>query len=81
MTTTIHTYREYVFTIEFNSDPPGYIVDFPDIPDIITSGTTLSEAFGHACEALDLYLEAIEHLGRRPPEPRHRLVVATSGSV
>jgi hypothetical protein len=40
-----------------------YIVDFPDIPDIMTSGSTLPEAFGHACEALDLYLDAIEQLG------------------
>jgi predicted RNase H-like HicB family nuclease len=81
MTTTIHTYRGYVFSIEFDPEPPGYIVDFPDIPDIITSGSTLPEAFGHACEALDLYLDAIEQLGQKPPEPRHRLVVATSGAV
>ena len=48
MTKTMHSYRGYVFTIEEDPDPPAFIVDFPDIPDIITSGSTLSEAFHHA---------------------------------
>jgi predicted RNase H-like HicB family nuclease len=81
MTTTMHSYRGYVFTIEFDPDPPGYIVDFPDLPDIITSGSTLAEAFAHACEALDLYLESLDQLGHTPPAPRHRLVVEPLGSV
>ncbi|MBV8195044.1 MAG: type II toxin-antitoxin system HicB family antitoxin, partial [Candidatus Dormibacteraeota bacterium] len=76
----MHSYRGYVFTIEFDPDPPGYIVDFPDLPDIITSGSTLAEAFAHACEALDLYLESLDQLGRTPPAPRHRLVVEPLGS-
>jgi predicted RNase H-like HicB family nuclease len=54
---TLHTYRGYVFTIEH--DPPGYIVDFPDFPDIITSGSTMEQAYTHACEALDRYVAAL----------------------
>ena len=76
--TTMHTYRGFVFTIESDLDDPAYIVDFPDLPDIITSGSTLAEAFAHACEALDLYLEALRQHGQPLPEPKHRLVIQTS---
>ena len=58
MKPTLHSYRGFVFRIEFDPNDPAYIVDYPDIPDIITNGPTLSLAFDHACEALDLYLEA-----------------------
>jgi predicted RNase H-like HicB family nuclease len=57
---TTHEYRGFVFTITRQDIEPSYAVDFPDIPDIITRGSTLPEAFAHACEALDLYLEGLE---------------------
>ena len=72
---TTHEYREYVFTITYQPQNPAYTVDFPDIPDIITSGETLFEAFAHACEALDLHLESLQKLNMTPPEPRYRLLV------
>jgi predicted RNase H-like HicB family nuclease len=81
MTTTMHSYRGYVFTIEFDPNPPGYIVDFPDLPDIITSGSTLAEAFANACEALDTYVETLEKFGQPVPPSRHRLVVEPVGSA
>jgi predicted RNase H-like HicB family nuclease len=76
--TTHHEYRGYVFTISYYPQQPAYTVDFPDLPDIITSGETLGEAFAHACEALDLHWEGMAKLKRRPPKPKHRLVVQTS---
>jgi predicted RNase H-like HicB family nuclease len=76
--TTMHTYRGFVFTIEYDSDDPTYLVDFPDLPDIITSGSTLAEAFAHACAALDLDLDALQQHGQPLPEPKHRLVVQTA---
>jgi len=54
--TTRHDYRDFVSTITQQAEEPTYSVDFPDIPDIITSGDTPAEAFAHACEALDLHL-------------------------
>ena len=72
---TLHEYRGFVFTITYEAKDPAYVVDFPDLPDIITSGDTLAEAFGHSCEALDLHLESLQKLGKRPPKPKHRLVV------
>ena len=72
---TTHEYRGYVFTVTYEPQDPAYVVDFPDIPDIITSGETLSKAFHNACEALDLHLESLQKLGKRLPKPKHRLVV------
>lgn len=75
---TSHDYRDFVFTIAYQSREPAYLVDFPDLPDIITSGATLAEAFANACEALDLHLESIQKLGLPMPRPRHRLLVEVS---
>jgi len=72
---TNHNYRGYVFSIDRHLDGEGFAVDFPDIPGIITSGSTLNEAFAHACEALDLYLDTLAEFGQSPPEPRYRLSV------
>ena len=77
MMTTTHVYRDFVFTITYRVEEPGYIVRYADIPEIITSGATLTEAFAYACEALDLHLESLQKLGLPLPEPRHRLVLET----
>ena len=77
MMTTTHLYRGFVFTITYRVEEPGYIVRYADIPEIITSGATSTEAFAHACEALDLHLESLQKLGLPLPEPRHRLVLET----
>ncbi len=73
--TTTHEYRGYVFTITYQAKEPAYVVDFPDIGDIITSGSSLPEAFAHACEALDLHLESLQKLNLPWPEAAHRLVM------
>ena len=75
MIETTHEYREYVLTIRYHPAAPAYTVDFPDFPEIITSGDTLAEAFANACEALDLHLESLQKLARRLPKPKHRLLV------
>ena len=72
---TTHEYRNYVFTVSYEAKEPLYVVDFPDLSDIITSGSTLAEAFANACEALDLHLESLQKLGKELPQPKHRLVV------
>ncbi|MEA3639484.1 MAG: type II toxin-antitoxin system HicB family antitoxin [Lamprobacter sp.] len=75
MLTTSHSYRDYVFFIRYQATDPAYVVDFPDIPEIITSADTLGSAFGHACEALDLHLESLQKLNLPAPTRRHRFVV------
>jgi predicted RNase H-like HicB family nuclease len=78
MTATHHEYRGYVFTITYHAKDPAYSVDFPDFPSIITSAANLTEAFNHACEALDLHLESLQKLNRKVPKARHRLVLKTA---
>ena len=73
-----HEYRGFLFTIAYQAADPVYVVDFPDIPEIITSGDTLAEAFSNACEALDLHLESLQKLRQKLPKPRHRMVVEMS---
>ncbi|WP_295433933.1 type II toxin-antitoxin system HicB family antitoxin [uncultured Thiodictyon sp.] len=75
MIDTTHCYRDYVFYIRYLPQDPAYSVDFPDCPEIITSGATLSQAFANACEALDLHLESCQKIGLPLPRPQHRLVI------
>jgi predicted RNase H-like HicB family nuclease len=72
---TTREYRGDVFTIAYQAQEPAYIVDFPDIPEIITNVETLAQAFAHACEALDLHLESLQKLNFPLPEHKHRLVI------
>ena len=73
--TTSHEYRGYIFTIAYEAKEPAYTVDFPDVPEIITSGDTLARAFANACEALDLHLESLQKLNLPWPKTKHHLVV------
>jgi hypothetical protein len=62
---TTHEYRGYVFTIAYQPQNPAYIVDFPDIPEITTSGDTLASASRIDLNMPDLVLGrwTIETLG------------------
>ena len=73
--TTNHDYRNFVFTIAYQPVEPAYLVEFPDVPDIITSDDTLAEAFANACEALNLHLESLQKLSLPLPRPRRRLLI------
>lgn len=73
--TTTHDYRGYIFTASYHAKDPAYLVDFPDFPEIITSGETLSKAFANACDALDLHLESLQKLGLPLPQSKHRLEI------
>jgi predicted RNase H-like HicB family nuclease len=75
MLKTSHCYRDYVFVITYQADSPAYTVDVLDIPEIITSGATLPEAFANACEALDVHIESLQKLGLNLPPSKHRLIV------
>ncbi len=77
MISSHHEYRGYVFSIEYDAQDPAYVVEFSDFSNILTSGATLAEAFGNACEALDLHLESLQKLGKRLPRPKHSLVIQT----
>jgi predicted RNase H-like HicB family nuclease len=75
MLTTHHSYRDYIFVIAYRADNPAYMVDFLDIPGIITSSDTLPQAFANACAALDVHLESLQKLGLQLPLPKHQMQV------
>jgi predicted RNase H-like HicB family nuclease len=60
--------RHYIALIhkEANSD---YGVSFPDLPGVITAGSTLDEARAMATEALAFHLEGLAEDGEAVPEP------------
>ena len=60
--------RQYIALIhkEPNSD---YGVSFPDLPGVISAGSTLDEARDMAAEALALHLEGLVEDGEAAPEP------------
>jgi predicted RNase H-like HicB family nuclease len=60
--------RHYIALIhkDANSD---YGVSFPDLPGVITAGSTLDEARAMAAEALAIRLEGLAEDGEAVPEP------------
>src|SRR5882724_6133332 len=60
--------RQYIALIhkEANSD---YGVSFPDLPGVVSAGSTLDEERDMAAEALALHLEGMAEDGETAPEP------------
>ncbi len=74
---TTNEYLDYVFIIE-QLDDGTFDVDFPDIPEIITGGETMDEAFHNAREALELHLNSLRDLGRPLPKKTRKLAVVNA---
>ena len=60
--------RYYIALIHKDADS-DYGVSFPDLPGLITAGSTLDEARAMAEEALALHLEGLAEDGEAVPEP------------
>lgn len=63
------TSRTYTLSIERHDD--GYLAFFPALPGCHTWGRTFEEAVKHAEEALTVYLETFDELGKTIPEEKH----------
>jgi predicted RNase H-like HicB family nuclease len=63
------TSRTYTLSIERHDE--GYLAFFPTLPGCHTWGRTFEEAVKHAEEALTLYLETFDELGKAIPEEEH----------
>jgi predicted RNase H-like HicB family nuclease len=59
---------QYIALIHKNAHS-DYGVSFPDLPGVITAGSTLDEARAMAMEALALHLEGMAEDGEAVPEP------------
>src|ERR1700730_11136049 len=60
--------RQYIALIHKEADS-DYGVSFPDLPGVITAGSTLDEARDMAAEALAFHLEGLAEDGEAIPEP------------
>jgi predicted RNase H-like HicB family nuclease len=60
--------RHYIALIHKDADS-DHGVSFPDLPGVITAGSTLDEAREMATEALALHLEGLAEDGDTAPEP------------
>jgi predicted RNase H-like HicB family nuclease len=60
--------RQYIALIHKEPDS-DYGVSFPDLPGVISAGSTLDEARDMAAEALALHLEGMAEAGEAVPEP------------
>lgn len=60
--------RNYIGLIHKDADS-HFGVSFPDLPGVITAGTTLDDARAMAQEALALHLEGLAEDGEAIPEP------------
>jgi antitoxin HicB len=61
--------REYNYTVVYEpSDEGGYVVFFPEFPNLATQGETLEEARAMAADCLRGYLETLRENGETPPD-------------
>jgi predicted RNase H-like HicB family nuclease len=60
--------RHYIALIHKDADS-DYGVSFPDLPGVISAGSTLDEARAMATEALAFHLEGLAEDGEAAPEP------------
>lgn len=60
------------YLARFQPDGDGYLVTFPDIPEAITGGRTLSEALANAQDGLEVALLTYSGDGRPLPTPSPR---------
>lgn len=65
------TIEDYEIVITPASDREGHwlYVRFPDIPEILTGGSTIDEAIKNAKEAFACHAEALQKQGKKLPVP------------
>ncbi len=70
--------KDYVFTVRplSKEEGGGYMIEFPDVPGVISDGETPEEAIANGRDALKCALETLKELGRPIPAPG---AVAASG--
>lgn len=67
---------KYELIIYWSEDDQAFIVDVPELPGCMADGTSYEEAVANAKEAISLWIETAESLGRSIPAPRGRLQFA-----
>ncbi|MFN3478782.1 MAG: type II toxin-antitoxin system HicB family antitoxin [Thermodesulfovibrionales bacterium] len=71
----IEDYEIIIFP-SHEKDEHWLYVRFPDIPEILTGGSTIDEAIKNAKEAFECHKEALQKQGKEMPVPTSRKVYA-----
>ena len=72
---TIEDY-EIVIVPSSEKDEHWLYVRFPDIPEILTGGSSIDEAIKNAKEAFECHREALQKQDRQLPQPKRTYSVA-----
>jgi len=64
--------HKYDLVVFWSADDDTFVVEVPDLPGCMAHGVTPAEAFNHAEQAIDLWIETARDLGRPVPQPRDR---------
>ena len=64
-----HDMRSYTILIHRDAVSDMYLVDVPDLPGVVTEGTTEAEAVANASEAIRSHLALLQREGEAIPEP------------
>jgi predicted RNase H-like HicB family nuclease len=72
---TIEDYEIVIFPAP-DRDKHWLYVRFPDIPEILTGGSTIEEAVQNAKEAFACHIEALQKQGKDMPLPRTKKAYA-----
>jgi len=64
--------HKYDLVVFWSADDDTFVVEVPDLPGCMAHGVTPAEAFNHAEQAIDLWIETARDLGRAVPQPRDR---------
>ncbi|KAF0144323.1 MAG: hypothetical protein FD156_1874 [Nitrospirae bacterium] len=72
---TIEDYEIVIFPSS-DKDEHWLYVRFPDIPEILTGGSTIDEAIKNAKEAFACHMEALQKQGKKLPLPSVKKVYA-----
>jgi predicted RNase H-like HicB family nuclease len=66
-----HDVRNYTILIHRDADSDMYLVDVPDLPGIVTEGSTEGEAIANASDAIRGHLAFLQREGEAIPEPSY----------
>ena len=68
--------NKYEVVVYWSEQDGRFLAEVPELPSIITDGTTRVEALQNAEEMIDAYLKTAREASRPVPEPKGRLAFA-----
>ena len=63
--------RSYTILIHRDTESGMYLVDVPDLPEVVTEWTTETEAIANAAEAIRSHIAFLQREGDVIPEPAY----------